>query len=127
MAIVDDFKSAVDAFNQRQWDVLRTFLDDYVVAFTVHGVHPVIGRDAVIQYLQNDVSAEHPKFHLIGDPQANGATVYGKACWTDPIAVEVIYHFTLRLSRALGKFVIKTAYAPEDGTPCPPDLVERVR
>jgi hypothetical protein len=130
MAIVDDFKSAVDAFNNRDWGGLSTFLDPTVIAFTVHGVQPVIGRDGstgVIEYLKGDVEEENPHFVLIGDPQTSGGSVYGKACWTDPVAVEVVYHFTLKFSRQLQHFVIKTMYAPEDGTLCKEENIKRVK
>jgi hypothetical protein len=127
MTIVSDFKSAVDAFNNRQWNVLSDFLDPNVIAFTVHGVQPVIGRDPVLQYLQGDVRQENPQFVLIDPPQASGGSVHGKACWTDPDPVEVVYHFTLKFSQDLGHFVIKTAYAPEDGTPCAPEHIKRVQ
>lgn len=127
MAIVNDFQSAVDAFNNRQWNVLSDFLDPKVIAFTVHGVKPVQGRPAVLSYLQGDVSKENPQFVLIGAPQASGASVYGTACWTDPAPVAVVYHFTLKFDQQLGHFVIKTAYAPEDGTPCAAEHVKRVR
>jgi hypothetical protein len=112
--LVNTFITAVGDFNNRDWDHLKTLLDDPVIAHTVHGQHPVQPHtpDGVVNYLKADVAKSGATFVLLDFPQAIGSTVTGTACWTDVPAVEVTYTFIF------SQGLIKQMSAFEDGNLC---------
>ena len=81
--LLDTFLKAVDAFNLRCWKDLDSRLAENVVLNAVTNPGIVVGKPAVIAYLEGQ-AADYPQF-LPNSPNVDASqlTVSGTATWVD--------------------------------------------
>ena len=135
--VLNTFRRAVDAFNQKQTAALSPLLDVNVELRKVHTNHarPVItGRDEVIKYLQGAWNG-NPPVTMIFDPFSGGQTpsvevqgpsntkafVRGKACWQDHDGdnADGQLRYNFQFQKVGGAWLVTSLYGTYTGQPNP--------
>jgi hypothetical protein len=102
--VLGTFVSAVEAFNNNDWALYKTFLDQNVVAYNITSLGFVTGRDNVANYFQSISDPKLPSnlqfvpTNIINwFPPIYPLSVYGIALWTHAahghIRVRIQYDF----------------------------------